>query len=298
METPFTLTEKVEVPEPQDAIPQIPETPKPEQAEKPEGDDEGKQEEQLNSYCAEEVLDTEVLTDCEPDQQHGDCEEASPETDSPKHILDFDQDPKVSSDDLEDDPHNVEPEPPAFPESSNPLLDTSAQRMRAELGKRRSQRTRPPRFMPQSSVPPPCTKNPSPDWRTCDSTDGKVICGKRKGSDSEEEQPRVKEVCSPPSASQRVPMFPGLSPSALMAHLKKRAGGGGEDEGVEKDRPSEETQPSPSQLPRPPRSPALLAGAARVLPPLGGTDGGSASSPSWLKELKSKKRLSQYDTEA
>lgn len=67
------------------------------------------------------------------------------------------------------------------------------------------------------------------------------------------------------------------------AQLKKRTGGGGtgggeeaeEDKGRgEKESRNEEVAPSPSQPSRSPRSAAHLAGAARVLPPLGGTDGG------------------------
>lgn len=42
----------------------------------------------------------------------------------------------------------------------------------------------------------------------------------------------------------------------------------------EEESQKEEVAPSPTQLPRSPRAPAHLAGAALVLPPLGGTDGG------------------------
>lgn len=68
--------------------------------------------------------------------------------------------------------------------------------------------------------------------------------------------------------------------------MKRRTGGGGaggggggeeteEEKGRdEKDGQNEEGALSPTQLPRTPRSPAHLAGAARVLPPLGGADGG------------------------
>lgn len=66
------------------------------------------------------------------------------------------------------------------------------------------------------------------------------------------------------------------------AHLKKKTGGGGTGGGEEtedknrqeKENPNEDIAPSPSQLSRSPRSPAHLAGAARVLPPIGGADGG------------------------
>ncbi|KAM4613240.1 182 kDa tankyrase-1-binding protein isoform 1-T2 [Polymixia lowei] len=277
---------------------------KEEEVAKKEGEEEehGNQEEQVKSYCTDtEVPDTKALIDSEPDQQYEACEQMSPETESPTPIVD--QRPEVSSDDVDVSPLHTEPELPPLPENSTLLLDTRAQRSRADLVKRRSQRTRLPKSGRQTSALPLHTDGPSsPDWRACDSTDGKVVCSKRKESDSEEEQPRPKEVCPP--TSQRVPMFPGLNPSALMAQLKKRTagggggGGGGEEKGVEKDGAREERAPPASQLSRSPRSPAHLAGAARVLPPLGGMDGGTASSPSWLKELKSKKRLSQYDSEA
>lgn len=39
---------------------------------------------------------------------------------------------------------------------------------------------------------------------------------KQRESDSEDEQPKHKIVCSPPPTSQRVPIFPGLSPAALI----------------------------------------------------------------------------------
>lgn len=108
-------------------------------------------------------------------------------------------------------------------------------------------------------------------------------------------------ICSPPT-SQRVSVFPGLNPAALIAQLKKRTGVEKEEVPTEekgreeKQSPNEEVA-SPSQHLRTPRSPAHLAGAALVLPPLGGSGGGAASSPAWLKELKSKKRLSQYENE-
>lgn len=253
---------------------------------------------QVNSYCTDgEDNNTDALIDGEPEQQNGACELKS-ETDSAKPAPD--QLPEVSSEDVDNTDLQKEPELMPFPESSTPLLDTSAQRSKADLGKRRS-RTRPSR-----SLRAGLTQTGSQDWRSRDSTVEKEISSKQRDSDSEEEQPKPKMVCSPPPTSQRVPMFPGLSPSALIAQIKKRTGGGGTGGGEEtenkgrqeKESQNEEVAPSPSQLSRSPRSPAHLAGAARVLPPIGGTDGGVVSSPAWLKELKSKKRLSQHEGEA
>lgn len=67
------------------------------------------------------------------------------------------------------------------------------------------------------------------------------------------------------------------------AQIKKRTGGDrtGEVQATEevktqnvKDSPNEEFPPSSSQLSRSPRSASHLAGAALVLPPLGGSSGG------------------------
>ncbi|XP_067444033.1 trichohyalin-like [Thunnus thynnus] len=263
-----------------------------------EGEEDDKQETQLNSYrTGGEDKDTDALIDGEPDQQNGACEPTS-ESDSPKPAAD--QFPEVSSEDVDISDFQREPELSPFPESTTPLLDTSAQKSKADLGKRRI-RTRPSR-----SLHAGLTQTDGQDWKFRDSTVEKEIPSKRRESDSEEEQPKQKIVCSPPPTSQRVPIFPGLNPAALIAQIKKRTSGGGtgggeetEDKGrQERESPNEELSPSPSQLSRSPRSAAHLAGAARVLPPIGGTDGGAISSPAWLKELKSKKRLSQHEGEA
>nr|CBN81140.1 Uncharacterized protein [Dicentrarchus labrax] len=253
---------------------------------------------QVNSYCTNgKDKDTDALIDSEPDQQNEACEQPS-EIDSPKPVPD--DVPEFSTEDIDTTDFHTVAELAPFLESPTPLLDTSAQRSKADLGKRRI-RTRPSRSLRAGLAP-----NKSPDWRTRDSTDEKEASFKRRESDSEEEQPKPKIVCPPPT-SQRVPIFPGLSPAALIAQIKRRTGGAGtggreepeEDKGrEEKESQNQEVAPTPLQLSRSPRSVAHLAGAALVLPPLGGTSGGAASSPAWLKELKSKKRLSQYDSEA
>nr|XP_020448905.1 calponin homology domain-containing protein DDB_G0272472-like [Monopterus albus] len=251
---------------------------------------------QINSYCINgDDKDTDALIDSEPDLQNGGYEETS-DTDSPNLV----PAPDFPSQDIDSAESQREQELAPFPESYAPLLDTSAQRSKANLGRTRS-RARPTRRPHTRS-----SEMGSLDWRVHDSTDEKEIVSKQRDSDSEEEQPKAKMARSPPT-SQRVPVFPGLSPVALLAQIKKRTGGGGaREDGAteedqrrqEKERQYEEIPPSPSQLSRSPRSPAHLAGAARVLPPIGGTDGGATSSPAWLKELKSKKRLSQHGSQA
>lgn len=140
---------------------------------------------------------------------------------------------------------------------------------------------------------------------------------RQRDSDSEDEQPKAK-ISSPSPSSQRVAVFPGLSPAALIvsiqnlqfrefafmhnehdehnvepvkiclpfhmskAQIKKKTGGRGREEPEEDVRReasgghNEEAAaaPSPSQLSSSPRSTAHLAGAARVLPPIGGSDAG------------------------
>ncbi|XP_034725546.1 182 kDa tankyrase-1-binding protein isoform X2 [Etheostoma cragini] len=262
-----------------------------------EVDEEDEQEAPVNSNSTNDE-DTDALIDNEPDQQNEACEQTS-EIDSPKPVPD--QVPEVSSEDVDTTDFYREPELAQFPESSTPLLDTSVQKSKADLVRRRT-RTHQPRSLRGGLGP-----KESPDWRTRDSTDEKEASSKQRESDSDEDQPKAKIVCSPPPTSQRVPMFPGLSPAALMAQLKKRTGRGEvrgrketeDDKGrEEKESQNEEAASSPSQQSRSTRSAAHLAGAARVLPPLGSTDAGAISSPAWLKELKSKKRLSQYDSEA
>ncbi|XP_030585947.1 182 kDa tankyrase-1-binding protein [Archocentrus centrarchus] len=252
---------------------------------------EDEQEDQVNNFSTtNEDKDTDALIDFEPDQDDGVWEE-TPESSSPQPVPD--QVPEVSED---ADDTQKEPELAPFPESSAPLLDTSAQRSKADLGKRLI-RTRPSRVRRAGFV----QKEPTVDLKAHDSdTDEKETPSKERESDSEDEQPKPKVACS---QAQRVPVFPGMSPGDLLAQLKKRTGGGGtgvKEETVEnKDREEQEHQdeevaPSPSELPRSPRMPAHLAGATRVLPPIGGKDQGGASSPAWLQELKSKKRMSQY----
>uniref|UniRef100_A0A673WCE0 Tankyrase 1-binding protein C-terminal domain-containing protein n=1 Tax=Salmo trutta TaxID=8032 RepID=A0A673WCE0_SALTR len=146
-----------------------------------------------------------------------------------------------------------------------PLLDTSAQRARAKL--RKSRRTRPPRAAHQNSTKATLEENRIHDWRFCDSSD-KVDSLTRGDCESDEEQPRGREVCSPPSQPQRIPLFSGMDPSALKVQYLAVS-----------------------------TKCATIAGyKANLLIYVCVTLRGD-SSPSWLQELKSKKRLSQYNSE-
>ncbi|XP_031704881.1 calponin homology domain-containing protein DDB_G0272472 isoform X2 [Anarrhichthys ocellatus] len=177
-------------------------------------------------------------------------------------------------------------EPLPFPDTPTALLDTSALRSRAQLGKKRTPRTRPSRAARQTAALSEGEGGTTEDWLYTDSTEAKV---ESKDDDSSEEP--AKGVDASPAVSsqpQRVALFPGMDPSALKAQLKKRGDSDNQIDG---------STPSPSQLSRSPKSP-FLRRAARVLPPPGGKENGEEDSPQWLKELKSKKRLSQYDNDS
>ncbi|KAM9858232.1 uncharacterized protein ACBR49_020270 [Aulostomus maculatus] len=171
----------------------------------------------------------------------------------------------------------------SFPDTPTTLLDNSALRSRAQLGKKRAPRTRPSRAARQSAVQ--AEGGASEDWLYRDSTEEKV---ERKNDDSDsEDQARGGDGGSTAAAqTQRVALFPRMDPLALKAQLKKRG-----------DSDNQAAGPSPSQLSCSPKSP-FLPRAARVLPPHAGKENDEEDSPQWLRELKTKKRLSQYENES
>ncbi|XP_037632920.1 titin homolog isoform X1 [Sebastes umbrosus] len=180
-----------------------------------------------------------------------------------------------------------ESQPLPFPDTPTALLDTSALRSRAQLGKKRAPRTRPSRAARQTAAPSEGEGGTAEDWLYRDSTEAKVE-SKDNDSDSEEQTRGADASPAVSSQPQRIALFPGLDPSALKAQLKKRG---------DSDNQTDGPAPASSQLSRTPKSP-FLPRAARVLPPPGGKENGEEESPQWLKELKSKKRLSQYEMES
>ncbi|XP_071017386.1 trichohyalin-like [Oncorhynchus clarkii lewisi] len=280
------------------------------------------EEVQLTCYVgAGEGRDTESLIGGEPDKQYGGCDTRLSEDDCRQTTEDQispvitpvepnstspleETEDQISPVITPDEPDSTSPleeteDPLPFPYISAPLLDTSVLRARAEL--RKSRRTRPTRAFRQSSTTIMLEEDPDHDWRFYDSSD-KLDSLIRGDCASGEEQPRGREVCSQPSQPQRIALFSGMDPSALKAQLKKRGGGGGggggAGEGVDTDRQTDRLSPSPSQLSRSPRRSSFLPGMSRVLPPVGNKGAGGDKSPSWLRELKSKKRSSQYNSEA
>ncbi|MED6263432.1 hypothetical protein CHARACLAT_004537 [Characodon lateralis] len=261
-----------------------------------EDEEEDEKEPHVYSYpINNEDEPIEALFHSEPPQQDG-ISEQTLKPDSPTPISD--PVPDVSSEDVDCTDSQREPDLAPFPEISTPLLDTSTQRSKAVLSRRRT-RSRPSRSLRLGSI-----KAARVELNIHDAEKGAE--SNENESDSEEEPPKSKPASSPPTSTQKVPMFPGLSPAALLAGIKKKTGGGAagagertaKDKGPqEKESQNKEVASSLSQISGSPRLPAHLAGAARVLPPNDSKNGSAASSPAWLKELKSKKRMSQHNGE-
>ncbi|KAK1892881.1 putative protein KIAA1671 [Dissostichus eleginoides] len=185
----------------------------------------------------------------------------SPRKPTPPHML-ADPGSQFDSDAPDGVPQSTsESQPLPFPDVPTALLDTSALRSRAHLVKKRAPRARPSRAARQTVALSPAEGGATDDWLYRDSTEAKP---------------------------QRIPLFTGMDPSALKANLRRRGDSDSQMDG---------STPSPSQLSRSPKSP-FLPRATRVLPPAGGKENGEEDSPQWLKELKSKKRLSQYENES
>ncbi|XP_078523459.1 uncharacterized protein KIAA1671 homolog isoform X1 [Lissotriton helveticus] len=116
-------------------------------------------------------------------------------------------------------------------------------------------------------------------WMFKDTTDEK---SKKEEESEEEEEKTPKSV----GQQQRLPVFPGMDPSVLKAQLRKRQ---------ESDSPTELS--GAGHVYKSPKS-SLQQGAigGRPLPSAAEKDDRTIEmSPQWLQELKSKKRLSQYE---
>ncbi|XP_040272505.1 uncharacterized protein KIAA1671 homolog [Bufo bufo] len=173
------------------------------------------------------------------------------------------------------------------------VLDSTALKNRVQLS-RKSQRRAPSqsqrrsRLLVSSSQLAVIEDTDSP-WMFTDSTEDKPE--KKDEVDGEEEKPQRSSL-----PSQRMPMFPGMDHSTLMAQLRKRQ---------ETESSSESsTQPSsPQASAQPSRSPKspLPQGTigVKLLPTSADIqDRGASASPQWLQELKSKKRQSLYENQS
>ncbi|CAH2295203.1 Hypothetical predicted protein [Pelobates cultripes] len=160
------------------------------------------------------------------------------------------------------------------------VLDSTALKNRVQLS-RKSQRRAPSQTQRksrlfQSSSQLTVIEDSDSAWMYTDSTEDKHE--KKEESDEEEKPQRISVQ------PQRMPMFPGMDHSVLMAQLRKR----------QEPESSSETQPQPSKSPKSPLPQGTLG--IKLLPTsTDKQDRGADESPQWLKELKSKKRQSQYE---
>ncbi|XP_069817437.1 uncharacterized protein KIAA1671 homolog [Dendropsophus ebraccatus] len=170
------------------------------------------------------------------------------------------------------------------------VLDSTALKTRVQLS-RKSQRRAPSqtqrrsRLLVTSSQLAVIEDTDSP-WMFTDSTEAEAE--KKEEIDEEEEKPQRSSV-----QSQRMPMFPGMDHSTLMAQLRKRQETeSGSESSTQPSSPQASAQPS-----RSPKSPLPQGTLGVKLLPTSADiqDRGASASPQWLKELKSKKRQSQYE---
>ncbi|XP_063769290.1 uncharacterized protein KIAA1671 homolog isoform X2 [Pseudophryne corroboree] len=160
------------------------------------------------------------------------------------------------------------------------VLDSTALKNRVQLS-RRSQRRAPTQLqrksrLLQSSSQLAVIEDTDNPWMFTDSTENPP---KKEDKDEEDEKPQRSSV-----QSQRMPMFPGMDHSTLIAQLRKRQDA----------ESSSESSAQPSKSPKSPLPQGTLG--VKLLPTSSDLqDRGAGGSPQWLKELKSKKRLSQYE---
>ncbi|XP_036614418.1 uncharacterized protein KIAA1671 homolog isoform X3 [Trichosurus vulpecula] len=166
------------------------------------------------------------------------------------------------------------------------ILDSSALKARAQLSKRNRRRAPISHSLRRSRVseaenPFSLVEETDSAWMFKDSTEEKSV--KREESDEEEKPSRAERT--PVNQPQRLPIFPGVDPSVLKAQLRKR---------------NESDSPGEGQLSKSPKSPFQPGGlGSRVLPSsVEKEERSEEASPQWLKDLKSKKRQSQYENQA
>ncbi|KAM6297958.1 uncharacterized protein KIAA1671 homolog [Aegotheles albertisi] len=169
------------------------------------------------------------------------------------------------------------------------ILDSSALKTRVQLSKKRRRRapishslrrSRGLEFENRFSL----TEEPDNTWMFKDSTEEKRTV---QQEDSDEEEKTQRTVRSSAGQAQRLPVFPGMDPSALKAQLRRRQ----ESESA--------GEAGSAQLFKSPK-PQLQLGTpgSRLLPSsVEKEERSEEKSPQWLKELKSKKRQSHYENQ-
>ncbi|KAM6466036.1 182 kDa tankyrase-1-binding protein isoform 2-T2 [Liasis olivaceus] len=159
------------------------------------------------------------------------------------------------------------------------ILDNTAHRDRANLGRKRGHRA------PTTRAAGTLLENDRNSWMFRDSTEPQLV-STASDEEAHEESKSKKSRSSPLSKGVKVPLFPGLSPSALKAKLR------GRNRSAEEGDPQSEVKEAAVQ-----RSKSCKIGSASgkplVLPPKPEKSSGSeTSSPNWLQVLKLKKKKS------
>nr|XP_056707313.1 182 kDa tankyrase-1-binding protein [Euleptes europaea] len=162
------------------------------------------------------------------------------------------------------------------------VLDSTAYRDRANLGRKRGHRA------PATRSGGALSESDRDSWMFKDSTEPRVapvVSDEEAAEEPRSRRPRN----SPLSKGVKVPLFPGLNPSALKAKLRgrNRSAEEGDSHSEAKQSPAKEAHVQRS------KSCKIASGKPLVLPPKPEkTSGSEASSPNWLQVLKLKKKKS------
>ncbi|XP_077177064.1 182 kDa tankyrase-1-binding protein isoform X3 [Paroedura picta] len=162
------------------------------------------------------------------------------------------------------------------------VLDSTAYRDRANLGRKRGHRA------PVTRSGGALSERDRDSWMFKDSTEPQVAPA-HSDEDSSEEPRSRRPRNSPLSKGVKVPLFPGLNPSALKAKLRgrNRSAEEGDSQNEAKQSPAKEAHIQRS------KSCKIASGKPLVLPPKPEkTSGSEVSSPNWLQVLKLKKKKS------
>ncbi|XP_053884469.1 182 kDa tankyrase-1-binding protein isoform X2 [Malaclemys terrapin pileata] len=167
------------------------------------------------------------------------------------------------------------------------VLDSAIYRSRANLGRKRGHRapaTRPAGSLGLSEVE-------AADWMFRDSTEPRAVHWASSDEEVAEEPQSRRARPSPAAKGVKVPLFPGLNPSALKAKLR------GRNRSAEEGAQLGEAKPATPKESHVQRSKSCkipgLGGKPLALPPKPEKSSGSdATSPHWLQVLKLKKKKS------
>ncbi|XP_062972973.1 182 kDa tankyrase-1-binding protein isoform X2 [Elgaria multicarinata webbii] len=157
------------------------------------------------------------------------------------------------------------------------VLDNTVYRDRGNLGRKRGHRA------PATRSAGALSESDRDSWMFKDSTEPRIASA-ASDEEAHEEPKSRKSRNTPSSKGVKVPLFPGLSPSALKAKLR------GRNRSAEEGDPQSEAKEANIQRSKSCKI-ANISGKPLVLPPKPEKSSGSeTSSPNWLQVLKLKKK--------